>query len=211
VSAYTKFSDRFEKSELRGGTPAKAAKAAKVTPIGYAHIKKLDKTSAGLAALAGGWGQKPIFEKDGPSALPEAAESPQPEDEPAIWQAGLARLDPDLPPRDVPPRRWRQLIADCARLHSEGVLEKAARLGWTALDLFGCDNSKPFARIDQMGLIWLICGWRVVMISADAAILEAPTGSRQTFRRKPGEPGRRLVWELTRQREESAFSDGQEI
>jgi hypothetical protein len=48
------------------------------------------------------------------------------------------------------------------------------------------------------------------MTSADAAILEAPTGSRQTFRRKPGEPGRVLAWELTRQTEQSAVSDDRE-
>jgi len=129
----------------------------------------------------------------------------QPKDEqPVDWDDGLAQLDPDLPPRDVPPQRWRQLIEDCTRLRAEGVLDKAAELGWTAVDFFGCDAEKPFARIDQMGLAWLVTGCRVVMISVDAAILRAPTGAKQTFRRRPGGPGRVPVWELNNKEEPAA-------
>ena len=146
-----------------------------------------------------GVGAKTIFEKakvSPPSALSEATETLQPEGEPVNWEAGLAQLDPDLPPRGVPRKRWRQLIEDCVRLRADGVFAKAIDLGWTAIDLFGCDNSKPFARIDELGLAWLVTGWRVVMIAADAAILEAPTGAKQTFRRRPGGPGRVLPWDL---------------
>jgi hypothetical protein len=106
-------------------------------------------------------------------------------------------------------RRWQQFITDARRLVRNGVLAQAAALGWDGLALFGANSAKPFDRVDQMGLVWLVGGRRVVMISADAANLEAPTGSRQTFRRKPGEPGRVLAWKLTR-REQSAFSDDRE-
>ena len=108
MSGYTKFSDRFGKSELQGRSPEKPAKPAKVTPISYVHIQKPDKTLAGLAALAGGWGAKTIFEKakvSPPSALSEATEPLQPEGEPVNWEAGLAQLDPDRPPRGVPRKR----------------------------------------------------------------------------------------------------------
>jgi hypothetical protein len=69
-------------------------------------------------------------------------------------------------------------------------------LGWTALDLFGCDREKPFARIDRQGLCWLIAGNRLIELSESGAIIETWTGARQTWRRKPSEPGRVPAWEL---------------
>jgi hypothetical protein len=115
---------------------------------------------------------------------------------PPGWAEGYAQLDPDRPPADVPLRRWVQFIDDIGRFFDRGLAEKAATLGWTALDLFGCDRDKPFARIDRQGLCWLIAGSRLVDLSETAAIIERWTGARQTWRRKPNEPGRVLAWEL---------------
>ena len=42
----------------------------------------------------------------------------------------------------------------------------------------------------------LLDGCKIVELSANGAILETPGGSRQSYRRKPDEPGRVLVWEL---------------
>jgi hypothetical protein len=53
------------------------------------------------------------------------------------------------------------------------------------------------ARIDQAGLLWLLRGHRLVALTADTAVTETPTGARQTYRRRPSEPGRVLAWELT--------------
>jgi hypothetical protein len=90
----------------------------------------------------------------------------------------------------VPAGRWCQFIDDCGRLLGAGLIEEAARLGWTAHDLFGCDGEKPFGRVDQMGLVWFVKGGRVVSISMSAAVIEASTtGARQTFRRKVGALG----------------------
>jgi hypothetical protein len=93
--------------------------------------------------------------------------------------------------------RWRQLIHDCGRLLDAGLIAEAARLDWTAFDLFGCDDTKPYARIDQMGLFWFVGGGRVVSISMSAAVIETLTGARQTYRCKPSDAGRVLAWELT--------------
>jgi hypothetical protein len=82
------------------------------------------------------------------------------------------------------------------RLFDGGFVERASVLGWTALDLFGCDRDKPFARIDRQGLCWLIAGSRLVHISENAAIIETWTGAQQTWRRKPHAPDRVLAWEL---------------
>jgi hypothetical protein len=112
------------------------------------------------------------------------------------WVEGFSRLESARPPADVPLRRWVQVIDDFGRLVDGGFAKKAAMLGWTGLDLFGCDREKPFARIDRQGLCWLIAGNRLIELSETGAIIETWTGARQTWRRKPSEPGRVLAWEL---------------
>jgi hypothetical protein len=112
------------------------------------------------------------------------------------WADGIARLDPDHPPGDVPLGRWRQLLADARRLFDDGIVAQAAAAGWTSHDLFGCDRARPFARLDQAGLAWFVRGARVVSLSMSAAVIETQTGARQPYRRRAGAPGRVLVWEL---------------
>jgi hypothetical protein len=69
-------------------------------------------------------------------------------------------------------------------------------LGWGPLDLFGCDRDRPGIHIDRTGLIWLLSGDRLVMLTEDVATTEANTGARRLFRRGPCEPSRALPWEL---------------
>jgi hypothetical protein len=117
-------------------------------------------------------------------------------DIPRQWAKAYARLDPACPPADVPLRRWAQLIDDIGRFLNGRFAEKAAVLGWTELDLFGYDRHKPFARVDRQGLCWLIAGSRLVDLSEKKAVIERWTGARQTWRRKPSDPGRALAWDL---------------
>jgi len=116
---------------------------------------------------------------------------------PRDWAEGSARLDPDHPPADVPHRCWQQFVDDARRILDGGFAERAAALGWGSHDLFGCDRDRPFARIDQAGLCWLIAGNRLVDLSESAATIETWSGVRQRYRRKPSEPGRVLAWELS--------------
>ncbi len=44
---------------------------------------------------------------------------------------------------------------------------------------------KPFARIDHAGLLWLLNADKLVMLTADHAVIETVTGARQTYRRRP--------------------------
>ena len=99
------------------------------------------------------------------------------------------------PPADVPPSRWQRFVDDVG-LFLDRWADYAAALGWTPYDLFGCDRDRPFSRMDRAGLLWLLNGDRLVMLAEDAATIETRTGARQTWRRKPREPGRVLVWEL---------------
>jgi hypothetical protein len=116
---------------------------------------------------------------------------------PRSWSEGLARLDPNKPPGDIPPRRWLRFIDDCGHFLDTGWAERAATLGWGPLDLFGCDRERPFARVDHLGLLWLRNGCSILELRRDRAILKTESGALQTFYRRPVEVGRVvLVWEL---------------
>jgi hypothetical protein len=114
----------------------------------------------------------------------------------AAWAKGFAQLDPDRPPAHVPPSRWSRLVDDVGRFLDGGWADRAAALGWGSCDLFGSDRDKPFARIDRAGLLWLLNGHRLIALSPNTATIETQTGTRQTYRRKPDEPGRVLPWEI---------------
>jgi hypothetical protein len=113
-----------------------------------------------------------------------------------LWAEGFARLHPDHPPPDVPVTRWQTFIDDIGRFLDGGFAERAAELGWGPLDLFGADRDRPFARIDQQGLLWLIAGNDLIALSHDTATIETSSCARQTYRRKPNAPGRVLAWEM---------------
>ncbi len=116
---------------------------------------------------------------------------------PHAWAEGFARLEPDHPPGDVPPRRWQLFVDDIGLFLDSPFCAVAAALGWTAFDLFGCDRDRPFARIDRAGLLWLLNGAKLIALSENTATIETKTAARQTFRRKPSEPRRVLALELT--------------
>jgi hypothetical protein len=115
---------------------------------------------------------------------------------PCTWAEGFARLDPDRPPGDVPPRRWLQFVDDIGSFLGGPFCAVAATLGWGPHDLFGCDRDRPFARIDLAGLLWLLNGDKLVALTENTASIERRAGARQTYKRKPNEPGRVLAWEL---------------
>lgn len=119
---------------------------------------------------------------------------------PRAWAEALARLDPNKPPGDVPPRRWLCFIDDCGRFLDGGWVARATAFGWGPLDLFGCDRERPFARVDHLGLLWLLNGGTITELHRDRAILETERGVRQCYRRQPVEVGRVvLAWELSRE------------
>jgi hypothetical protein len=115
---------------------------------------------------------------------------------PSEWAERLARLDPNKPPADVPPVRWQQFIDDACRFLDDPFCAVAVALGWGSLDLFGCNRRRPYARIDQAGLVWSLNGRRLIALTAETAVIETESGARQTFYRKPVETGRVLAWKL---------------
>lgn len=112
------------------------------------------------------------------------------------WAETLKRLNPDRPPGDIPLRRWHAFIADVGKFLEDGWADRAMALGWRAHDLFGCDRNRPFARLDQAGLLWFLNGDRVIAVTTETAVIEKHRGTRQTWRRKAAEAKQVLVWEL---------------
>jgi hypothetical protein len=192
---FTKFDPRaFLEDEVRRGVAAKAAKVAKA-PEGEPG------PSATFAAFADGQTKTQNFEP-APEAWADAQEERAAIVEhdggaPRAWAEALARVDPNKPPGDVPPMRWLRFIDDCGSFLDGGWGAHATALGWGPLDLFGCDRERPYARVDHLGLLWLLKGGTIVELHRDRAILQTESGVRQIYRRRPVEVGRVvLAWEL---------------
>jgi len=200
MAAYRKFSDALQ-SQLSSGPPPKTPKTPKVDLIeagalgGLGALGEVEPQIQGstppVAALdhsAATWGEAEA-ERAGVAEYDGGI--------PRDWAEGFARLDPNHSPGDVPPRRWQQFVNDVGRFLDSPFCAVAAVLGWGPLDLFGCDRDRPFARIDQAGLLWLLNGDRLVALTENTATIERRTGARQTYRRRPSGSGRVLAWEMT--------------
>jgi hypothetical protein len=85
---------------------------------------------------------------------------------------------------------WQQAVAD-ARTFIGRWGEQAENLGWTAEDLFGLFPvpSKPHAsfrrlsRYDTTGLLWLLRGRPVIVLTSESAAIESPTGAITIYRK----------------------------
>jgi hypothetical protein len=91
-----------------------------------------------------------------------------------------------------------QFINDCGHFIDNGWADRASELGWTPFDLFGCDRYKPFARVDRYGLLWLLEGRALRILTADTAVINTTSGFSLTFYRRPQEHGQVLAWEVAR-------------
>ncbi len=71
-------------------------------------------------------------------------------------------------------------IDDVARFLYSEFCAHAVALGWGAHDLFGCDRDWPFARIDQMVLLWHLHSDGLAMTAKNAATSEPRRHSADT-------------------------------
>jgi len=93
-------------------------------------------------------------------------------------------------PDHVPAMRWQQCVEDGRRFLATWG-EQAQALGWTSADLFGLhkppDKPHPsyrrLSRYDATGLVWLLVGRPVVVLTADTAAIENDTGNVTVFRK----------------------------
>ena len=93
------------------------------------RVFKRAKKSLGIKSMRAGFGARSRWLWQLPRLNQDAREedaTPQPQP-PIDWVDGVARLDPDRPPSDVPRHRWRQFVEDCKSFLSspcEGVSPK---------------------------------------------------------------------------------------
>ena len=114
---------------------------------------------------------------------------------PREWAEGFALLDCAKCPAGVPAGRWRQFIEDAARF-LDGWASRAAGLGWTTAEVFGCHPEVPYARLDCMGLVWLLDGAEILAISAEGVRIRKPSGAMLTIYRRTGGAPSVPVWYL---------------
>jgi hypothetical protein len=106
--------------------------------------------------------------------------------------AALIAMDP---PTGFSPARWSRII-DAAGVFLDKWAAEADRLGWSDLDVFGCDPAAPDARFDCMGVTLLCDRCEIVGIDETGADLLTNTGARQRYRRHPMPAGTIPVWDL---------------
>ena len=75
--------------------------------------------------------------------------------------------------------------------------ERAARLGWDAMALFGCAPKRPLDYFGSAGLLWAINGGRLVELHRDWAVIDVPvlrskriSGLRPVCRKLPSLRGK---------------------
>jgi hypothetical protein len=101
-----------------------------------------------------------------------------------------------MPLGDFPDARWQRVRSDIDQFLASALAENANALGWTDLDPYGVDVSRPYARIDQAGLVIMLDGCRIVEMTAETVILETTSTARQSFRRRGERAGQVLIWAL---------------
>jgi hypothetical protein len=201
---YQKLSDTFRKSDPSALPAAKAAKAAKAAgsqalqaetgQLKFAKVSQAEgpgdpdtgPTLATLATLAGPEADPSLFTPAPRSGIEE-------------WQRGVSQLEVERPPKGVPQACWQKFVANAARFLAGPFAEQAVVLGWSGPDLFGCDRDRPFARIDQLGLLWLLDDGRLLALTANTATIKRSNGSILTYRCRAGsESSKVLAWELNK-------------
>jgi hypothetical protein len=109
---------------------------------------------------------------------------------PGPYASALAALRAKCPDY-VPEDRWRQAIADATAFSSKWATQAHA-FGWTERELFGLHpvpeqpaaNFSRLSRLDDTGLIWLLRGRPVIMLTATEAVMRCRSGATLKFYRR---------------------------
>jgi hypothetical protein len=108
---------------------------------------------------------------------------------PFAYAEALDRLERRCPDY-VEPDRWQQCVEDAQRFLADWG-DKATALGWTAEELFGLHippmsphpSYSRLSRYDATGLLWLLDGKAVVVLTEDTAGIRMQSGAVVTYRR----------------------------
>lgn len=108
------------------------------------------------------------------------------------WAEGLAKIEAMPAPLDWPDHRWPATVGGaCKFVQTWGG--QASALGWSAIELFGCHPSKPYARLECIGLALSLASAPVLALTAKTARV----GQATFYRTHPVqlEPAI-LIWEI---------------
>jgi hypothetical protein len=153
-------------------------------------------TLATLATLAGVGSENAVSALRDDEAGERAAIVEYEAGVPRDWAEAVARVYTMPAPAGVPERRW-----DAAKDAAGRLLDRwaatAALLGWGPLDLFGADPERPLARVDRMGLCWLIGkGDEVIALADDGARIRTRSGALLRYV-KSNNSGAVPLWQLS--------------
>jgi hypothetical protein len=169
--------------------------------ITQAKLFRRVKDAVGIRSVregfgAGGrWAWELPCGPDAPATIPAAT---QERSAPREWVEGVARLEQDRPPADIPRHRWHQLVNDChAFLRSEALVRRAVQLDWDAASLFGCCRN-PLMYLGKAGLLWQVSGGKIIDLHRGWAVIERPVNRSQSifYRRDVGPEKAALPWHL---------------
>jgi hypothetical protein len=116
---------------------------------------------------------------------------------PREWIRGVALLNRQKRPLGVPQARWQLFVADCAKFLGADAIwaERAAELGWDAVELFGCHPDQPLAYLGDAGLLWFVTGGELVRLHQHSAVV-AIHGVQHVVHRRPNSNNVTLPWQL---------------
>jgi hypothetical protein len=113
---------------------------------------------------------------------------------PREWTDGYVRMLSGPPGEGLSETRWAEIIQDTASFLNQWGAQ-AAGLGWTTQQVFGISSYFPEHRLDMRGLVPALGGQRIIMLTAEAATVDAGGQSRlRIFRRL--EDGALPIWEV---------------
>ena len=121
------------------------------------------------------------------------------------WAEALARLIWPARPATSHPSGGCDLSTTADSSSTMAGPHMRSGWGWGPLDLFGCDRTKPFARLNRAGLLWLLNGRKLLALAADTAAIATASGGHFTFRRFR-ELGGVLAWGCRSVRRAFAFA-----
>ncbi|MDD2324619.1 MAG: hypothetical protein PHW63_01205 [Alphaproteobacteria bacterium] len=123
------------------------------------------------------------------------------------WAEGFATLCTMPRPSAYSQSRWDQILND-GGLFLDRWKGTVLALGWLPVDVFGVCLDAPVWRLDQMGLVPLLEGRRVIDITADTARIDCGQGVIHTYRRLPRDLRGFCLWELGQKVKQLQKDDG---
>jgi hypothetical protein len=98
------------------------------------------------------------------------------------WRAGIARLYPGRAISHPTQQGWEIFLSDSRAFLASDWAERAAALGWSATQLFGCHRDRPLI-CNWWGALLLIAGGEILGMTNAITRIKTLRGTQQSLRR----------------------------